>query len=74
MVRWLQRIVCLFLYRTGASVAVNVDCKSDLEFRHRNQYLYGCNVEGRLIHAGKVIPIPKGKFKGRLKLDELQDV
>ncbi len=74
MIVWIQKLACLFLYRTRASVTINIDCDSDLNFRQRNQYMYGCNVRGRVIFRGKVVPIPEGKYIRSLVIEELQDI
>ena len=61
---WLQTLAAKFLYRTGASVLINLEFNDDVTMKMSNGLIYGCNFHGKIyLNNGEEFQVPNGKFK-----------
>ena len=69
----LQKCAALFLYRTGASVLINMKFEGELTQRTNRGFTYGCVGNGRwFLPNGEEFQVPSGRFTVELRTVEVE--
>lgn len=64
MLIWLQKNAAQFLWRTGASVSINLKIDGELALKTNRGLMYGCDIVGQAFFPdGKLFYVPSGKFE-----------